>query len=300
MATIKGKWQFIEVPQIKKISQDVNYTLSPHSYTGTFVAIASTDGYSLDGKYLQGDTRYSMPLYYDYWRGGDGQPPIIDFGTAEQTVTDGFYTWLTANATLVEEEPDPSKTIITYNGNEIASLEEGQSAIFPEGKKATDDVTITFGANGSITYKGVTTEVEKGKTARLLFKGKKFATDIVVSAKAEEEVYGLVGTWVFNETITVPPSTTTEITFKYLDGERISAGIRYVPSVVENTQPAFGTAPYLQYFQVDIDRWKYMYSYGDGAWWPGYELPLRTIVFETAQIVTKEFYEWFTANATKQ
>ena len=74
-------------------------------------------------------------------------------------------------------------TVITYNGNEIAILEEGQSAIFPEGKKATGDVSIVFGSNGSITYKGVTTEVEKGKTAHLLVSGKKFATDVVINTK---------------------------------------------------------------------------------------------------------------------
>ena len=92
---------------------------------------------------------------------------------------------------IFADEENTTKTIITYNGNQIASLDEGQSAIFPKGKKATDDVIITFSAKGSITYKGMITEVEKGKMARLLFKGKKFGSDIVVSTKAEKKEYNL-------------------------------------------------------------------------------------------------------------
>jgi hypothetical protein len=88
--------------------------------------------------------------------------------------------YYTSNEVIYLPEDSPASVII-YNGNEIASLEAGQSAIFPEGKKATGDVTISFGSKGSITYKGVTTEVEKGKTARLLFKDKKFGSDVIIA-----------------------------------------------------------------------------------------------------------------------
>lgn len=108
-----------------------------------------------------------------------------DIPNGSATATDIYFKG--TEPVPIEEEPDTAKTLITYNGNEIATLEAGQTAIFPEGKKATDEVTITFGANGSITYKGVTTEVEKGKTARLLFKGKKFGSDVVIALEEAEE-----------------------------------------------------------------------------------------------------------------
>ena len=87
--------------------------------------------------------------------------------------------YLTANATqIIETTP----TTITYNGTELASLEEGQTANFDcEGTRAKTNVSILFGSKGSITYKGVTTEIEAGKTATLLCAGKKFATEVVVA-----------------------------------------------------------------------------------------------------------------------
>lgn len=87
-------------------------------------------------------------------------------------------------------DPTPTDTVtITYNGTTLAELEAGQTATFPQGVKAKTDVSIAFGSKGSITYKGVTTAIEAGKTANLLCSGKKFGTDVVVSVEAEVANY---------------------------------------------------------------------------------------------------------------
>lgn len=126
----------------------------------------------------------------------------IEINGGQDVANAQLISWLTANATqIIEATP----TTITYNGTELASLEEGQTATFPQGVKAKTDVSIVFGSKGSITYKGVTTEIEKGKTANLLCAGKKFATDVVVAVEKAEE--SIVGTWVFNDfsTVEIPP-----------------------------------------------------------------------------------------------
>lgn len=201
MATISGKWIFndtISLPDYVQMPTK-NYTsvrLATISFT-TNVPEGSTispdkiffDIYRMSAEsYIlrYGDSsavnRYAYRFATQQWV--DVESKYIDFGENPQDVSAGFYTWFAANAV---QEGNTPKTTITYNESEIASLEAGQTAIFPEGKKATDDVSITFGANGSITYKGVTTEVEKGKTARLLFKGKKLATDVVIALEKNEE-----------------------------------------------------------------------------------------------------------------
>lgn len=78
--------------------------------------------------------------------------------------------------------PASTPTTITYNGNEIASLEAGQTATLPcNGEIMTSDVVIAFGANGTITYNGTETAVSAGHTATLSCEGKKMSGDVVVA-----------------------------------------------------------------------------------------------------------------------
>lgn len=101
------------------------------------------------------------------------------------------------------------------------------------------------------------------------------------------------GEWLFNETISRIPNEITGINFKYLGSTRDGTGMK----VLEKSSGAFGLSPYLAYYRKDTSAWTEAYSYGSNIWWTGYEVPLRTIVFETEQTVSDEFYEWFTTNA---
>jgi hypothetical protein len=72
----------------------------------------------------------------------------IDFGGAEQLAFEQDYEWFIANAIYVgksDEEPTATATI-TYNGNVIATITDGQTATIPcEGKKMVGDIVIAYG-----------------------------------------------------------------------------------------------------------------------------------------------------------
>lgn len=108
-------------------------------------------------------------------------PPVINITGGRDLGNEALANWIKANAVKTVAT---TLTTITYNGTELASLEEGQTATFScEGTKAKTNVSILFGSKGSITYKGVITEIEAGKTANLLCADKKFGTDVVVAVE---------------------------------------------------------------------------------------------------------------------
>lgn len=77
---------------------------------------------------------------------------------------------------------------IAYNGQRIATLAEGQTGVIMcGGKIAATDISIVFGSDGKITYNGVGTLVQAGKTATLVCANKKMASDVVVSVTANKE-----------------------------------------------------------------------------------------------------------------
>ena len=78
----------------------------------------------------------------------------------------------------------PEKSTILYDNVEIAGLEVEQLATLScKGKKAKTDITINFVDNGTITYNGITTEVERDKIASLDCNGKIMKSDVLVSIK---------------------------------------------------------------------------------------------------------------------
>ena len=128
----------------------------------------------------------SIAVYYETWDNIFDIPP--NNSITELTIEGGadvtnpsLISWLEANGEC--QNPPAPTVIITYNNTEITSLTEGQTATVPAGKKATSDISIVFGAKGSIIYNGQTTEVEAGKTATLVCAGKKFVTDVVVAVE---------------------------------------------------------------------------------------------------------------------
>lgn len=161
MATIKGKWLFDEyIAYTSYITFVENVTFTSNGKT--FNSINSTY-YESSGKYY---------IDYDETEVFDGKVEswtneayrTVDFGETEQTISDTFYNWLTANATQQTEEELPTEyATITYNG-ETFTLTAGQTATFPcTGKKMQSNITAE-----------------------------------VVGEAADE----LAGTWVLNDTLT--------------------------------------------------------------------------------------------------
>ena len=134
MATIKGKWFFNETVLVNVgLTQNVNFTSNGNSFTKMSI---DSDNYIL---------QYNSTYAYEM---GDWFPDAyrtVDFGTTEQTVSDTFYTWLTANATPeAEPEPEtPTNTVtIEYNGSVIASLTEGKATLPCKDKVMHTDIVV--------------------------------------------------------------------------------------------------------------------------------------------------------------
>lgn len=100
----------------------------------------------------------------------------------------------------------------------------------------------------------------------------------------KEETYAVSGTWVFNETIEVLADEEIPVSF-YSDGEYFVGIARYTNA--------------LQYKNSNDSTYYYVYdgTIEDGSW---FDERYREVIFEGEQEVSKEFYDWFTANAVRQ
>jgi hypothetical protein len=124
----------------------------------------------------------TRPLFYE-----DGM--IITFEDGADVTNPKLISWLLENGTLTKEET-PTETIsITYGGETIATLEEGQTATLNcGGKKMLTDIVIKFGTIGAIIYNNKTTEVQADQLATLECGGKRAITSIVVKAFKDKDV----------------------------------------------------------------------------------------------------------------
>lgn len=300
MATVKGKWLFNdEVTQIAPdpgkgnttVVQEVNFTfIKWDGSIGQANGIGvHRDSYKFSLVYLDGTTilswAYIYRVYSGSWSTGwDNENGKTITFIEEQEVSDEFYEWFTANATQVIES---TPTTITYNGTD-ASVEVGQTATLAcNGKKALTDIVIVFGADGSITYNGTETAVSTGQTATLACAGKKMLTDVVITVSGG---YALSGVWKFNETLDfsgVDTNTIFDVPFSCEGYGLTFDGFGF--------DKAGGTYM-LVYKHSDKNENRSPYSYG--SW---ISESRRYVDFGTTpQEVSPEFYEWFTANATKQ
>lgn len=194
MATIRGKWKWNDTLNSSAIdiTEFITFTLdeSVNNVT-TFEGIRIRTSKIMDYCYnVTSPTSFYSITWYENGYSAFLNLPVhqyINFGGTPQEISAEFEEYFVANATSVDGEiiTTPTHTTISYNGIELASLEEGQTANFDcNGKKAVGAVSILFGSKGSITYKGVTTEIEAGKTANLKCAGKKFGSDVVIVTSA--------------------------------------------------------------------------------------------------------------------
>jgi hypothetical protein len=133
MATIKGKWVFKDTMLVtESFREGIPFYATVKENIVECNTIIAWPDYSTTNPIV---VRFgSTSGTYDFYTNSAYNiniSRIVDFGTTEQTVTDTFLTWLTANATP-EAEPIPTDVVtIEYNGAVIASLKAGQSATLP-------------------------------------------------------------------------------------------------------------------------------------------------------------------------
>lgn len=160
MSKINGKWKFNDAPltfaSSVKFDQYANFTFE---LTGGSIGVATCDKIHIETNSVQFNVASTNPEnavtyggYYVYTRGNWIVDPLgeglrtITF-TGEQEVSDEFYEWFTANATLLEmpiEEKETSVAVF-YNDSVIATLSPGQFAILKcKGSMMTDDLRIGY------------------------------------------------------------------------------------------------------------------------------------------------------------
>ncbi len=107
MATVSGVWKWndpVYIGQGDVLSQSVNFTSNGTSYSSITVGFDFIgDKVELYDVYLEYDSTRLISVTHsyalDYFSSVPEQYELMDFGTTEQTVSDTFYTYLTANAT---------------------------------------------------------------------------------------------------------------------------------------------------------------------------------------------------------
>ena len=111
--TIKGKWVFIwdvDTPSIKDKAYQVQFTSNGETFSeisGNGGSTPNTSGDKLFYDSLMVVDWADAGWLYSY-SGEDYQ--TVDFGETEQTVSEEFYAWFTANAEEVVEETAPTAT----------------------------------------------------------------------------------------------------------------------------------------------------------------------------------------------
>jgi hypothetical protein len=110
MTKVQGVWVFNAVLTDAGTEGSVTsgQTVSFTSNGGVFDRIIPIAGYQSVMTYSNIEYSYSVYSHSDGWTNEAFK--VIDFGATEQEVTDEFYTWLTANATPEEDEPDEPMT----------------------------------------------------------------------------------------------------------------------------------------------------------------------------------------------
>lgn len=156
----------------------------------------------------------------------------------------------------------------------------------PSSTGGTQNLTYVYNRDGWIDQAYRTIEFDGVQTV-----SKEFYDWFTSNAVNQEETtYELSGTWLFNETVLLAVYYEADVTYN----------IEYSSNSVPYTSMSF----VYDYEAEKADRYYLIYGdnvvYGEGkgsvpSGWP--DEAYRTITFDGTQTVSKEFYEWFTANA---
>ena len=166
MATISGIWRF------ESFSTDAGYTINQNinfvSNGVEFSNVRVFDGYIL----FQTTSGELLALYEE--GSVNTEYEVLDFGATEQTVLDGFYDWLSANATRTGDSKEYSITEIEIDGilykvkdsiarTRIKELtEEMKALVIPEGDDGTDSIVKRGTGENSVIINDLNTNTASG------------------------------------------------------------------------------------------------------------------------------------------
>ena len=149
MATIKGVWVWRDYAKEwfdSDLTENISFASNGTSYTSMTLYTKS--------KSLLG-VKYGSTIVTSSSGYVDEAYKVVDFGSAEQTVSDNFYNnFITFAEQQAEPEPEaPTNTVtIEYNGSVIASLTEGKATLPCKDKVMHTDIVVNvpeLGGGGS-------------------------------------------------------------------------------------------------------------------------------------------------------
>lgn len=177
---------------------------------------------------------------------------------------------------------------ITYNGQEI-TLEEGKTLILNCADKVFSSNIVANGAALNVLYNGsILVNIADGQTLELKCVRQKARSNIQMVAVAAT-TYELSGKWQFNDRPEQPATNISQDVSFYAAGVQQNATVEYTRiEFKENTNGNIA-------IRFDRDGFsRSIYTFGVSS-----TASDEWLIFIGTQTVSKEFYEWFTANATQ-
>ena len=308
---LSGKWlwnddAFYDINEEMTIVQSINFTVGNSEYSSMDYERRL---YSEDGK-----SGYINMLYYDsdmvltFGYVDAIFYEVIDFGSDSQSVSQEFYEWFVTNATEIIETS--TFMIYTDSGTKEYQYEPGMTFNdFLNSKYNTGSNQLVLNDNKIIVnnavngpYLGSAPNVVKPEYP--IDPDAYYAFDFTKNAVTCDKYY-INGTWQFNE------NKLYSIIYDGVNTEGIVQNINFVSNGTEFTKiqtsislKKIGGNGYLYYVNTDGNVTIRTEVYGPGnsleqsAQWSNDAY--RIIDFGSEpQNVSKEFYEWFTANATQ-
>lgn len=277
MATIKGKWLLNEVltPPSSRITENVTFSTDKpmvYEYSEYFKLDAQSGGMIFFYAKTSTGGSTQANIYNRGWVVTDFDR-IVNFGETDQEVSEDFYSWFTANATLVEEEP--TATVITYNGETIATLEAGQTATIKtaETEVEHDIVVIAGGAKAE----------GQAETNATVYQFDTFSqTNIITSAGAwstsnEGYYYAVIPLEIGKAYKVTLQNVTTLARFRVVQADSNVIGSANCSLVIANDTPADG------YSLLVFAKNNYLICYGGTA--NGGEVLVTSVDIEDGDIV---------------
>ena len=326
---LSGKWLWNDDVNKVDISQSITFTNCDTEYDQISMYKLPEE----DAKMYVID--YSgFYTYMDTWISEEYK--IVDFGTESQEVSKEFYEWFIANASPYEEETyelsgtwlwnddafydiSEEMTIVqsinfTVGDSEYSSMDYERRLYSEDGKSGyinmlyyDSDIVLTFGYVDAIFDEVIDFGSELQEVSKEFY-------DWFMANAIPEPVYELSGEWVFNNEIR--PTTgyiSQDINFVSV-GQSLS-NISYYPvhsfdkngdltTYVGSSSSKTGKA-FIRYDDNDrcsITYTNNVFSGNVKCYWnidSEENTNLKNVDFgDTAQTVSKEFYEWFVINAT--
>ena len=284
VATISGEWTFVLAPTLvsgSTLGETVNYTSNGATYNG-FMVSSSALG-------------FGIPFAKTYYKTSTGWTDeayrTVNFGTEPLTVTKEFYDWFTANAT--EVIPDTTApTFSSYTSSYIALNQYKLSITNAADETALHETPYCFISSNSTSQPSSSSCSWQSSNILNISYNSDINYHAFIKDAANNITYAGVRSFTYTEVATISGEWTFVLAPTLVSGSTLGETVNYTSNGA--TYNGFMVSSSALGFGIPFAKTYYKTSTGwtDEAY--------RTVNFGTEPLtVTKEFYNWFTANANE-